>query len=190
MSEAKKPGFFGRLFGGEKSAPPEPVAATPRLSWWKRLSGGLSRTASTISAGITTIFTTRKLDADTLSDLEDVLISADLGVEVVTQVTKTLDGRGLRNDVPGARLCHHHMGMGKRLQMPGLAADGFTHTLGKQFDFTFAGRQHSEQSIGIRYIAATEDQHMGGANTRSCCHLVHYTRNQQKSGGRETTLHF
>ncbi len=75
----KKPGFFSRLFGGG-SAPASPAAAeslpaeVPRLSWWQRLRAGLGRTASQIGSGITQIFTTRKLDADTLQDLEDILI--------------------------------------------------------------------------------------------------------------------
>ena len=45
----------------------------------KRLTEGLSRTSSTIGAGITGIFTKRKLDAQTLEELEDVLVQADLG---------------------------------------------------------------------------------------------------------------
>ncbi len=65
-------------------------AASPRLSWWKRLSQGLGRTASQIGSGITAIFTTRKLDAGTLQDLEDVLIQADLGVEVAGRIVAVI----------------------------------------------------------------------------------------------------
>ncbi|OYU48111.1 MAG: signal recognition particle-docking protein FtsY [Rhizobiales bacterium PAR1] len=68
-----------------KRAPPQ-----PKLSWWKRLSQGLGRTASQIGSGITAIFTTRKLDADTLQDLEDVLIQADLGIEVAGRIVQTI----------------------------------------------------------------------------------------------------
>ncbi|MFY8155546.1 MAG: signal recognition particle receptor subunit alpha, partial [Rhabdaerophilum sp.] len=105
--EEKKPGFLSRLFGSGKvpepqaeapaSAFPEPAAApekvetpAPKLSWWKRLSQGLSRTASSLGSGITAIFTTRKLDADTLQDLEDILIQADLGVEVSGRIVETI----------------------------------------------------------------------------------------------------
>jgi fused signal recognition particle receptor len=105
MSDEKKQGgFFSRLFGREtKDAAPEVLAAVtpvaeaiteptplPKLSWWKRLSQGLGRTASQIGTGITAIFTTRKLDAGTLQDLEDVLIQADLGVEVAGRIVKTI----------------------------------------------------------------------------------------------------
>lgn len=70
--------------------PPAPVDPAPKLSWWKRLSQGLSRTASSLGSGITAIFTTRKLDADTLQDLEDILIQADLGVEVSGRIVSTI----------------------------------------------------------------------------------------------------
>lgn len=65
-------------------------APPPKLSWWKRLSAGLSRTASALGSGITSIFTTRKLDADTLQDLEDILIQADLGIEVSGRIVATI----------------------------------------------------------------------------------------------------
>jgi fused signal recognition particle receptor len=74
------------------SAPPAPVPVepAPKLSWWKRLSQGLSRTASSLGSGISAIFTTRKLDADTLQDLEDILIQADLGVDVAGRIVSTI----------------------------------------------------------------------------------------------------
>ena len=70
--------------------PAPPTSPAPKLSWWKRLSQGLGRTASQIGSGITAIFTTRKLDAETLQDLEDVLIQADLGVEVAGRIVATI----------------------------------------------------------------------------------------------------
>lgn len=116
--EKKEPGFFGRLFGrGKDQPPPEPAqdmapiasaeapvaetpvtgklaagmpAPAPKLTWWKRLSLGLGRTASQIGTGITAIFTTRKLDAGTLQDLEDVLVQADLGVEVAGRIVSAI----------------------------------------------------------------------------------------------------
>jgi fused signal recognition particle receptor len=65
-------------------------AAAPRLSWFQRLRQGLSRTSSQLTEQITGIFTKRKLDDDTLQDLEDVLIRADLGVETAMRITDTL----------------------------------------------------------------------------------------------------
>lgn len=62
--------------------------------WFKRLKSGLSKTSSQLTAGITSVFTKRKLDASTLDDLEDILIQADLGVATATRITdKISDGR-------------------------------------------------------------------------------------------------
>jgi len=60
---------------------PEPVVIQPKLSWFQRLRAGLARTSSQLTGQITALFTKRKLDDETLQDLEDLLIQADLGVE-------------------------------------------------------------------------------------------------------------
>ncbi|HSP26370.1 MAG TPA: signal recognition particle-docking protein FtsY [Saliniramus sp.] len=77
---------------------PEPVpppvmqaeAPAQKRSWWKRLTEGLKRTSSTLGAGITGLFTKRKLDAATLEDLEDILVQADLGVATAMRITETI----------------------------------------------------------------------------------------------------
>ncbi len=48
---------------------------------------GLSKSSNALTSGITSIFTKRKLDADTLQDLEDILIQADLGIDMAERVT-------------------------------------------------------------------------------------------------------
>ncbi|WP_425485793.1 signal recognition particle-docking protein FtsY [Ancylobacter tetraedralis] len=65
----------------------------PRPGFWKRLTQGLTRTASSLSTGITDLFTKRKLDAATLEDLEDVLIRADLGVDTAARIAQAV-GKG------------------------------------------------------------------------------------------------
>ena len=73
---------------------PTPAPAPAKRSWWKRLAEGLARTSSSISAGITGIFTKRKLDAQTLEELEDVLVQADLGVAAAMRITESIgEGR-------------------------------------------------------------------------------------------------
>ncbi|MCA1300236.1 signal recognition particle-docking protein FtsY [Stappia indica] len=73
-------------------AAPEPAA--PRLSWFARLKAGLSRSSASLTGGITALFTKRKLDAETLEELEDLLIQADLGVETAMTITERIsDGR-------------------------------------------------------------------------------------------------
>ncbi|ADH90631.1 signal recognition particle-docking protein FtsY [Ancylobacter novellus DSM 506] len=66
---------------------------TSRPGFWKRLTQGLTRTASGLSTGITDLFTKRKLDATTLEELEDVLIRADLGVETSARIAEAV-GKG------------------------------------------------------------------------------------------------
>lgn len=63
---------------------------TEKTSWFQRLKKGLSRSSSALTEGITSIFTKRKLDADALQDLEDVLIQADLGVDNAMAITERL----------------------------------------------------------------------------------------------------
>ncbi|MDD3287720.1 MAG: signal recognition particle-docking protein FtsY [Alphaproteobacteria bacterium] len=50
-----------------------------KTGWLSRLRVGLKRSSSKLSEGITGIFTQRKLDSDALNELEELLITADLG---------------------------------------------------------------------------------------------------------------
>lgn len=61
-----------------------------KQSWFQRLKSGLKRSSSAISEGVTSIFTMRKLDSDTLEELEDLLITADLGVSAAAKITSAL----------------------------------------------------------------------------------------------------
>ena len=61
-----------------------------KRGWFSRLKRGLARSSNRLTEGITGIFTKRKLDAATLEELEELLISADLGVTLAGEVTETL----------------------------------------------------------------------------------------------------
>ena len=62
--------------------------------WFARLRAGLAKTSSRLSEGVSAIFTRRKLDDETLEELEDLLIQADLGLETATRITERLaEGR-------------------------------------------------------------------------------------------------
>ena len=60
------------------------------VGWFGRLKAGLGRTSSQLTEGITGLFTKRKLDAAALAELEDLLISADLGVATAGKLTEEL----------------------------------------------------------------------------------------------------
>jgi len=62
----------------------------PKQSWWQRLSGGLKRTSSSITTAITDLVTKRKLDGATVDELEELLIRADLGVDVAARIAQAI----------------------------------------------------------------------------------------------------
>jgi fused signal recognition particle receptor len=57
-----------------------------RLGMFARLKAGLSRTATQLSGGLTGVFTKERLDADTVKDLEDALIRADVGATLAQEL--------------------------------------------------------------------------------------------------------
>ena len=76
----------------EEPAPaPEPVPeAAPKTSWLARLRQGLSRSSGALTGNIAGIFTKKKLDDETLEELEEALIMADLGVETSTRMVQRI----------------------------------------------------------------------------------------------------
>jgi fused signal recognition particle receptor len=59
-------------------------------SWLQRLKRGLSRSSAKLGEGIAGIFTRRRLDDATLEQLEDLLLSADMGTGIAAEVTGNL----------------------------------------------------------------------------------------------------
>jgi fused signal recognition particle receptor len=70
-----------------------------KSGWFKRLKSGLSRSSNTISTGIGDIFTKRKLDAASLEELEELLITSDLGVGTAARVSKVLSAQRFEKEV-------------------------------------------------------------------------------------------
>ncbi len=61
-----------------------------KQGWLSRLTSGLSKSSEKLTTGVAAIFTKRKLDDDTIEELQDLLITADLGVAAATRVTTAL----------------------------------------------------------------------------------------------------
>jgi fused signal recognition particle receptor len=62
--------------------------------FWRRLSGGLRRTAAAITGAVSDLVNKRKLDAAMVEELEEVLIRADLGVATAARIAAAVaDGR-------------------------------------------------------------------------------------------------
>lgn len=74
----------------DAAAQPTSEPPTQKGNWFDRLKAGLTKTSSKLSDGITGVFAKRKLDTDTLDDLEDLLIQADLGLETAARITDAL----------------------------------------------------------------------------------------------------
>jgi len=91
----KKPGLMARIFGGAAASKPE----APKASWWQKLKSGLARSSSSIGQGISDLFTKRKLDAQSLEELEDVLIRADLGLTVASRIVETVGKSRYEKDI-------------------------------------------------------------------------------------------
>ena len=74
--------------------------------WLGRLRAGLGLSSAKLAGGIGELFARRKLDDETLGELEDLLIAADLGVATAAKLTRSLArsrfGPG-RNGGPGTR---------------------------------------------------------------------------------------
>ncbi len=60
------------------------------MGLFDRLKSGLKRSSQNISDGITKIIKSRKLDEETLKALENLLISADLGLDASAKIINTL----------------------------------------------------------------------------------------------------
>jgi fused signal recognition particle receptor len=73
--------------------------SSQKISWWKRLSGGLKRTSSQLGTAITGLLTKRKLDASTLEELENELIRADFGVDVADRTIAALRRDRFEKDI-------------------------------------------------------------------------------------------
>jgi fused signal recognition particle receptor len=72
--------------------------------WLGRLRAGLGKSSNRLAGGIGSLLSDRKLDAATLGDLEDLLITADLGVETAARLTEQISQRRFPADVPEAEV--------------------------------------------------------------------------------------
>ena len=74
------------------------MADAAKRSWIGRLREGLSRSAGTLSQGISGILSGRKLDRATLEELEDLLVSADMGIDAARRIVCAIAARRLDSE--------------------------------------------------------------------------------------------
>jgi fused signal recognition particle receptor len=70
--------------------PAEPADSAEQRGWFGRLRAGLARSSARLNEGINVIFNRRRLDDEALFELEELLISSDMGVGVAGEVTEVL----------------------------------------------------------------------------------------------------
>lgn len=105
----EKKGFFSgildRIKGAEVTGTEEiqnlPVVAEGgEPSFFERLKSGLTKTHENLIGRIDTLLQGKKqIDADTLEDLEEILISADIGVATAVELIRLLEQRLKRNEL-------------------------------------------------------------------------------------------
>ena len=88
----KKRSFFGLFKKKEKIKDVLKVEKDPekKKSWFQKLKTGLFKSSEKISDGVKKIFVNKKLDIQTLNDLEELLIMADLGPTAAEKLTAEL----------------------------------------------------------------------------------------------------
>lgn len=99
--EPEKKGWLSRLRSGDGLVSDSPNPATveevqevepeaEKKGWLSRLRAGLAKSTKRVTESITGLFTKKKLDQQTLDELEDALIQADLGVSVAARLVGKL----------------------------------------------------------------------------------------------------
>lgn len=68
-------------------------------SWFKKLGLGLQKSSAKISTGISGIFNQKKLSADSLDELEELLISTDMGIKAASEIIARLSARKFDKDI-------------------------------------------------------------------------------------------
>jgi fused signal recognition particle receptor len=145
---------------------PDPA---PKRSWFAELRRGLARSSAALSDNLASALTKRKLDEETLDQLEEVLIKADLGIAMAGRIREAIAGgryeRGLSPEAVRAVLASEIAGVLEPLAQPfvpdpakhphvvlvvGVNGTGKTTTIGK-----FAHRLKREGSSVMLAAADT-----------------------------------
>ena len=57
-------------------------------NWFEKIKSGLKKSSDKISTGLTDIFTKRKIDSGTLDELEELLLTSDIGYAATSDIIK------------------------------------------------------------------------------------------------------
>ena len=109
------------------------------MSWLKKLTSGLSKTSSRVTSSLSSLLGRSSLDAASLEDLEDALISADLGTTAAAAIAARVKSHKFDGDISAQALA--------------LAlSDGLTERLesvAKQLEIDSAHQPHVVLLVGV-----------------------------------------
>ena len=74
------------------------------MSFWEKLGLGLKKSSTKITEGLSDIFNKRRLDDSTLEELEELLLSSDLGVSATTALIKDFAAKKQDKDLSDAEI--------------------------------------------------------------------------------------
>lgn len=187
MAEEKK-GFFRGLVDKITGAAPAPDAAEAGEAgeagqgaspgFFERLKQGLSKTHANLIGRIDSLVLGKKqIDADTLEELEEILITADIGVVTAVELIRTLEQRLKRNELQDgealksalkeeilARLSRQAAPLDTSVAAPyvilviGVNGVGKTTTIGKLAGKFIADRKKVLLAAGDTFRAAAAEQ--------------------------------
>ncbi|MDR1351399.1 MAG: signal recognition particle-docking protein FtsY [Zoogloeaceae bacterium] len=81
------------MFSFLKNKPDPSADANPPAGWRERLFGGLARTRAHLGGRVKTLFSRGKVDAELLEELEELLLTADVGMEAARYLLENLKAR-------------------------------------------------------------------------------------------------
>ncbi|WP_417832705.1 signal recognition particle-docking protein FtsY [Terasakiella sp.] len=77
---------------------------TEKKGWLSRLKAGLSKSSNKLTSGIGDIFTKRKLDDEALEELEDLLITSDMGIATASKIVQGIAKNRFGKDISSEEL--------------------------------------------------------------------------------------
>jgi len=144
-------------------------------NWLTRLGLGLKKSSVNLTDGISGIFTKKKVDSQTLEDLEDLLITSDMGIKASSKIISGFSKRRLNKDVTDEEIkaelaadiemilkpCEHPLLITETkpfvILMVGVNGAGKTTTIGK-LAAKFKNRHQISLIAGDTFRAAAVEQ--------------------------------
>ena len=69
------------------------------MSFWQKLGFGLKKSSDKIGGGLSDIFNKKKLDSATLEELEDLLLTSDMGIKATTKLLDDFAAQKQNKDI-------------------------------------------------------------------------------------------